>query len=188
MNHELHSQTIRAAAIEDDGSCDVDALLAEVAERLGRAGRRVGGLLMTYPQGRATCAGEMVLVDIETRETYLVSQPLGSGSSGCRADPQGFARASVVLRRLVGRAPDLVICNRFGRLEVEGGGFRAEMLDLMASDVPVLTVVSSRFRDDWLSFTGDAALLRPDIAVVDAWLWRCLAESVPDGAVQPGAT
>ena len=47
--------------------------------------------------------------------------------------------ATVVLRRALADKPDLVVLNRFGRLEAEGGGMSAELLDLMADGVPVLT-------------------------------------------------
>jgi len=125
-----------AAAILNDGGADADALLAQVAAQQRALGRRVRGLLMTYPEGDASCAAAMVLVDLHTADEYLVSQPMGRGSTGCRADPQGFARASRVLDQALADAPDLVVCNRFGNLEAEGGGFAAEMLALMAQVGP----------------------------------------------------
>lgn len=169
---------LRAAAIEDDGSCDVDALLTDLSARLREQGVSVRGLLMTYPEGRDNCAGAMVLVDLDSRQEYLVSQALGSGAQGCRADVQGFAKASEVLRKALGDAPDLVICNRFGGLEVGGGGFRSELLDLLASDVPVLTAVGSRYRGDWESFTGGATLLPARMDAVHAWLAKTLDRPV----------
>lgn len=159
-----------AAAILDDGTQDVDALLTQIVQSQQQAGRQVRGLLMTYPEGREGCAAPMVLVDLFTREEYLVSQPLGSGSTACRADVQGFARASRVMREALQAAPDLVVSNRFGGLEAEGGGFAAELLDLMGHGVPVLTVVASRHLHAWQRFTGAAAVLPADEAAVTAWL------------------
>lgn len=159
-----------AAAIEDDGLVDVDALLAAVADRLRQAGWRVRGLLMTYPEGGEGCARPMVLVDVDSREPYLVSQPLGRDSRACRADPQGFARASRVLRRAADEVPDLVICNRFGGLEAEGGGFRAELLDILARGLPLLTTVASRHVEAWQRFTGGAAVLPAQAEAIDAWI------------------
>lgn len=161
---------LRAAAVLDDGSVDVDTLLAECAARQRRAGRRVRGLVMTWPDGGPESCGAMVLVDLDTREQYLVSQSLGPASAACRADPQGFARASEVLRRAGAEAPDLVLCNRFGGMEANGEGFRAELLDLMAADIPLLTVVSPRYAAAWSEFTGGAALLPARPEAVDAWI------------------
>ena len=149
------------AAIHNDGSCDVDRLLAEFATAQRGAGRRVLGLLMRQRDRDASCRAEMVLTDIDKGDDYLVSQPMGSGSQSCAADPQGFARASRVLRDALAADPDLVICNRYGSLEAEGGGFAAELLDLMSQGVPVLTAVSTRNLDAWIRFVGSAPLLPP---------------------------
>lgn len=167
---------LRAAAIRHDGSCDVDALLAEVVDAQLRAGRRVRGLLMAPAEQRGDCLVEMVLVDIDTRRGYLVSQQLGRESKACRADPQGFARASEVLRIALDDAPDLIVCNRFGRLESEGAGFSSELLEIMSRDIPFLTVVSHHLVDAWQRFTGGAAaLLPPRREAVDDWLEHVLS-------------
>ncbi len=167
---------LRVAAIVHDGSVDVDALLAAVVRAQRDGGRKVRGLLMTYPDSdAAACAAPMVLVDIVSGEPYRVSQALGSGSKACRADTQGFARASEVLRAALSERPDLVIVNRFGSLEAEGRGFTAELLELMAAGVPLLTAVASRHLDAWQRFTGGATLLPASADAVQAWLDRVLA-------------
>jgi nucleoside-triphosphatase THEP1 len=163
------------AAILDDGRTDADALLAQAARAAREAGRRVRGLLMTYAGGRNDCAADMVLVDVDTLEEYLVSQPLGAAAGSCRADPQGFARASRVLRDAREQAPDLVVCNRFGGMEAGGEGFTAELLELMAEGVPLLTVVSPRHLDAWTRFTGGAQVLPAEPDAVRRWLGRVLA-------------
>lgn len=163
---------ICAAAVLSDGSADIDAQLAAFAERHRLAGLRVRGLVMTYPDGGSSCHGAMVLRDIDTADEYLVSQSLGGGSTGCRADPQGFARASQVLRKALAQAPDLVVCNRFGNLEAENSGFAAELLELMAQGIPVFTVVAARHLQAWRNFSGDAPVLPPQPEAWDAWVQR----------------
>jgi hypothetical protein len=112
----------------------------------------------------------MVLTDIDTGEEYLVSQALGSESASCSADPQGFARASRVLRDALDRSPDLVVCNRFGSLEATNGGFVAELLALLERGIPVLTVVAPAHVDAWERFVGEAPLLPIDPVAWAAWL------------------
>ena len=159
-----------AAAILADGVCDVDQLLAEVAQRQQAAGRRLGGLLMR-PRGMAReCAVDMVLTDLRTGEPYLVSQPRGTASTGCRADLQGFARASQVLRRALVDAPDLVISNRFGGLEALGQGFRAELLALLSQGLPLLTAVAPKHLADWRAFVGGPAELPAELPAIEAWI------------------
>ena len=165
-----NEEPVLVAAIHHDGSADVDAALAVFAERQRSAGRRVFGLLMNHRGADASCQASMVLTDIDTGDEYLVSQPLGAGSNACAADPQGFARASQVLRAALEHEPDLVICNRFGSLEAENGGFAAELLTLMTEGIPVLTVVATRHLPAWQRFVGQAPLLPPEPEAWSAWL------------------
>ena len=166
---------IAAAAILVEGSAEADALLATTARQLRQAGRRVCGLLMQ--RGAGHDCGDMVLQDIRTLDEYLVSQPMGEGSRSCRADPQGFARASTVLRVALEHAPDLVISNRFGQLEAEGQGFCAELLELLANGIPLLTAVAPRHVQAWLAFTGGAPVLPMSPEAVSAWLDRVVVPS-----------
>lgn len=162
-----------AVALLHDRSCDMDALLLSLARELQSRGLRVRGLCMTYPdavEGQPDCACSMVLVDLANGDEYRVSQPMGRDSKACRGDPQGFARASQVLRRALQEQPDLVICNRFGEMEADGRGFSAELLELLAEGVPLLTAVNPRYEAAWQRFTGGAAVLPPRRDVIDAWL------------------
>jgi len=159
-----------AAAIRHDGRIDLDDLLVAFVERQRCAGRRVLGLVMKHRDRGDGCKAAMVLTDIDTGEEYLVSQALGSESASCSADPQGFARASRVLRDALDREPDLVICNRFGSLEAANGGFVAELLALLERGIPVLTVVAPAHVDAWQRFVGEAPLLPVDPEAWAAWL------------------
>jgi nucleoside-triphosphatase THEP1 len=120
-----------------------------------------------------------VLVVIATGDKYLVSQPMGSGSTACRADPQGFARASQIFRTALTRAPDLVVSNRFGDLEVMGNGFAAELLAVMAQGLPLLTTVATRNVEAWQVFTGAGLLLPSDPVAIADWIDRALSLSEP---------
>ncbi len=185
-----HEPPAAVAAIHHDGHTDIDAALAEFAAAQRRAGRRVRGLLMSQRGDGASCRSAMLLTDIHTGDEYPVSQPLGRGSNACSADPQGFARASRVLRDALDQQPDLVICNRFGSLEAANGGFTAELLALLTQGIPVLVAVSTRHLDAWQRFIGEAPLLRADPGAWAAWfegeLGRRGAALKPAGA-PPGS-
>ena len=157
---------VAAAAIVDDRTIDVDRLLASIVRQWKDAGSRVRGCMMKRPPREAGCPTEMILVDIDTAEEYLVSQPMGAGSKGCRADLQGFAKASGIFRAALEQTPDLVVSNRFGDLEVQRGGFVTELLAVMERGIPLLTTVSARNVGAWQEFTGGARLLAPDEATM----------------------
>jgi nucleoside-triphosphatase THEP1 len=171
MRYELTlDESPAVAAIFNDGSSNIDAMLATFAEQQRRAGRRVLGLVMTHRNRGEGCQAAMVLTDIDTGDEYLVSQDLGAESTSCRADPQGFAKASRVLRDALEQQPDLVVCNRFGALEAAKGGFVDELLALLERGIPVLTVVAPRYFDAWQRFIGEAPLLPIDPEAWVAWL------------------
>ncbi|MDN3918719.1 DUF2478 domain-containing protein [Roseateles violae] len=166
-----------AAAIVDDRSLDMDAFLTAIVRRQQALGLRLRGFLMKRPPRENGCAATMVLVDVNDASEYLVSQPLGSGSRGCRADPAAFARASQVLREALEQAPDLIVSNRFGDLELRRGGFSAELLAAMEHGIPLLTTVAQRNAEAWQQFSGAGRLLPPDEAAVSAWLAAAIALS-----------
>jgi hypothetical protein len=180
----------RCAAIVEDGSgTDPDALLEAVVNAQRSRGRRVHGLLMHFPfgrEGRDGCGPQMVLHDIAGGTQYVVSQALGRESHSCRADPDGFARASAVLRNALDAQPDLVVVNRFGGLEANGGGFSAELLQLMLADIPLVTAVAARYQGAWQTFTGGSVLLPPRLDAVQAWLDQALAAPVGPLAAPAG--
>src|SRR5690606_20477910 len=103
--------------------------------------------------------------------------------------PQGFARASRVFRTALAQNPDLVISNRFGNLEVEGGGFHAELLDVMSSGTPLLTVVATRHLDAWRRFSGGVGVALParEAAVMD-WLEHILAARNSKACLAPATS
>ena len=165
-----------AAAIHHDGSSDVDEMLRAFTQQQRAAGRRVLGLLMAPRKRELECQAAMVLVDVDSGDEYLVSQPLGSDSTACRADPQAFAHASRVLREAAERDADLVVCDRFGGMEAENRGFCAELLALMERGIPVLTAVAPLHVDAWREFSGGAPVLPPRIDAWDAWLTAALQQ------------
>ncbi len=178
LREELHEDAAApaVAAIVHDGHSDVDALLDTFARAQRAAGREVRGLLMTHRERGAGCQDDLVLTDIASGDEYLVSQRLGTDSRACKADPQGFALASRVLRDAAQGRPDLVVCNRFGSLEAENGGFVAELLTLLERGIPVLIVVAPRHLQAWQRFVGEAPQLPVEPAAWAAWLDEVLRQ------------
>ncbi|MGE8224475.1 MAG: DUF2478 domain-containing protein [Stenotrophomonas sp.] len=154
-------QPARIAAIVHDGNGEPDGLLAAFAARQLAAGHRVRGLVHLPHEPSAT-GKRMVLMDVtDPQSRYPISQALGAASCGCNLDPRGIADASVVLRRAVQESAALVIANRFGTLESQGGGMADELLALMLAGIPLLTAVKLPYLDVWRDFTGGTAVELP---------------------------
>lgn len=173
MMRAMQHPEIKLAAIHDDGTGNVHALLRALVAEWRAQGHDVQGLLTRPGPPGAACSADMVLVDVANGDEYLISQNLGKEAQGCRADPTGFARASQVLRRAADTPAALAVSNRFGKLESLGEGFADELMALLSAGVPVLTVVSAQHREAWDAFTGGAPVLAAEAADVQAW-WRAL--------------
>lgn len=148
---------------------DIETLLAEFAAALKSQGARVGGLLQRSSK-EANGRPRMELIDIESGETFRISQNLGANSSACCVDPTGVATASLVLRRAIAGRPDLLIINKFSGLEAKGEGLRGEFLEALASGLPVLSGLSLRHRGAFEDMAqGAARYLEADGGALLRW-------------------
>ena len=164
------NKRLNVAVIVHDVDSSPGQLLGEFARDVHGRGRKICGLIQEKaPYGKD---GELrrALFDIDRGKHFFISQKLGLGSVSCSLDTSVMAEASGVLRRSLDDGAELVIVNRYGEQEVGGGGFSAEMLNLMASGMPLLTAVSEKYLADWRHFTGNSAVeLPPRRDAVDEW-------------------
>ncbi len=158
------------AAIVTRTSGEANRLIADFAVRQKAAGWRIRGLIQEQPACDDGC--QIFVVDLDDGTRYPITQDLGPGSDSCGLDPTLIADASRVMRRITDEGADLAVFNRFGGLEVEGGGFAAEMLTLMASGIPVLVIVPDRHLAQWREFTGGlSSELSPNANALDSWFF-----------------
>lgn len=168
------------AAIAHDGHGIAEPVLEGFVQRVRAQGWRVRGLLQVSevdrpePQSGGACQRRMELVDIAQGERYLISQALGKGSTACCLDAAGVAAASVVLRRALDQQPDLIVANRFGKLEVQGTGLRQDIAAAVVAGVPLVTAVDARFLPEWQAFAGELGVtLPPAVEALEQW-WHQL--------------
>lgn len=146
------------ALVQQDSSSDsdteADTLQAAWVQALQQAGWRVGGVLQrvaTWPRG----GKRMQLLDVRSAQVFEISQDLGPQSKGCCLDPAGVVEASSVLRQALADGVDVVVTNRFGGLEAQGGGFVAEIAALAEAGIPLLTIVAPSHLAAWRTLTGE---------------------------------
>ena len=165
----------RLAAIVFERDEDVDAALAEFVAGARRAGARVAGVLQYRVEARDCECHDVRLADIVSGAEIPIMQDLGAGATGCRVDTAAIAAAAGLISEAIAQAPDLLVLNRFGKLEAEGGGMIAELGQAVALGLPVVVCVPSRFREAWNGFAqGLDAQLRPRRDALDSW-WAALA-------------
>jgi hypothetical protein len=156
----------------DDGP---DALVLDFIAALRGNGARVAGLVQEFGDDE----DDIFVRDLETGELVPIMQNLGPEAEGCRVDPRGVAAAAGLLARARRTRPDLLIVNRFGRLESEGGGLLQEIGAAVADGDALLVCVPLRYRDAWNTFAGGLdAQLPPTREALETW-WASLRALQP---------
>jgi len=153
----------------------VDGLLVELSRRLRRRDLRLAGLVQHNEDDACTVCGDMALEDLATGQRILISEQRGPGAGGCRLDPQGLAMSAGLAAASIGADDvDLVILNKFGKAEAEGGGLRDEFALAVGRGLPTLTAVGEALLPAWRAFAGDAwQRLEPTLGALEAW---CVAQ------------
>lgn len=164
--------TVSLAAVVYGSDQDCDALLAAfAAARLGEGFRVVG--LVQVNGADMTCEGmEMALKDLATGRQVNICQDLGAGSVGvCRLDATGLAEAAGLLRAALVTPADLVVVNKFGRMEADGAGLVGEIGEAAGSGRPLIIGVPRRLVEAWDAFAGgmDVKLACDEQALTDWW-------------------
>jgi hypothetical protein len=159
-----------------DISDGVDAVLSEVIERLRARRVRIGGLLQRRGDPLPNGKFQIWVNDITTGETIRLDSPRGAGASVCILDPDALAQAACMLRRITETRPDVIIVNRFGHAEAQGGGMRPEIADAICSAAAVL--ISARIGysaalEDFLG--GPPTELDPSAVAIADWAERAAA-------------
>lgn len=167
------------AAVVYQAGFHVDEFLAEIARRLAAQGMRLGGVVQENAGPRSACAA-MTLVDLASRGRFGISQDLGMAAAGCRLDPRGLADAESPLAAMMSADPDLIILNKFGKAEAEGGGLRGILVRAIEREIPVLTAVRPPYTEAWERFHGGLAVaLPPEAEAVQAWCRGAAEQRVP---------
>jgi molybdopterin molybdotransferase len=147
---------------------EADPVLARLADRLQSCGIDTAGMVQRNPEvpGRVRCNMEVEI--LPDGERLLISEDRGAEARGCRLDPGMLLAAVAKAQTRLAAGADILILNRFGKLEAEGGGGRDLIAAAVAQAVPVLVAVPWRNIDAFRAFAGEFASEMP-IAAFEAW-------------------
>jgi nucleoside-triphosphatase THEP1 len=163
---------MRLAAIKYDGTGGplVDEVLVEVAHVLKGNGVTVAGAIQRNEPvpNRRRCS--ITLEDLASGRRTLASEDRGPHARGCHLNTSALEEAAVLASSSIEPAVDLVIINRFGKQEAEGGGFRQAIEAAILLERPVLVGLSETNRLSWEAFTGSEAEYLPcSLEAVLSW-------------------
>lgn len=171
------SGPVRLAAIGYQAGFPIDDLLRRVADRLRADRIGLAGALQENVGGIPGQCSAMTLVDLTSHGRFLISQDLGLQSEGCRLDARGLSEIGALLDRPFDHRTELLMLNRFGKAEAEGGGLRSVFARAIDVGIPVLTAVRPPYLEAWAQFHGGlAADLPADLNRVLAWCGEAIRE------------
>ena len=162
------------AAVVYGAGDESDRLLLDFSEHLRRSGFRVAGIVQ---RGRAGEAGNSNLgaVMLPGNEVVGMAHDPGSSSCGCRLHAEWVAHSARMLATAIERGVDLVIVNRYGKLETEGHGFIDLIKQTVSADIPALIAVPEPRFAAWTRYSGGMHVrLACWRAALDRW-WQSLA-------------
>lgn len=154
---------------EDDGRAD--AALGELAQRLLADGLRVIGAVQSRDGG--TCADDMLVRLLPEGRLLCISQDLGAGAEGCRLDADALEGAVARIEGAFAAGDtDLLIVNRFGKLEAEGRGFAPLIARALGDGVPVICGLAPKLAPAFEAFAqGLGETVPADPAALALW-WQ----------------
>lgn len=172
-NDDCAAETDRPilAVVYDDGIA-ADRFLAEVGYKLRDGGVNVGGVVQrnTFVRNRAKC--DMELEELQSGEVFQISEDRGAFAKGCRMDRSVLARIASAMADVVEQCPAILVVNKFGKVEAEGGGLRDIIAQAVQRGIPTIVGVPLRNIDQWRAFAGDFAQeLRLEAASNAVWRW-----------------
>lgn len=144
------------AYVSETGRGASDAVLAQVVALLAAEGVRMAGTVQSNTErpDRAHC--DMDVQVLPDGPWFRISQDLGNQSKGCRLDPGALEQAVMAATPRLDGAEVLVI-NKFGKLEAEGRGFCALIAEALSRGMTVLVGVNGLNRPAFETFAGGMA-------------------------------
>ena len=172
LAHELSSEHVRSvAAIVYSNEAYPDAIFKTLVSRCRARGLSLVGVLQHQVFEGADRRCDVFLEDLTSGHRTALFEDRGAGASGCRLDEAALAEATARVEGSLEHAPNLLVLNKFGKVECEGGGLRDLIASAIDRGIPVVIGVPRRNLDAWRNFAGEFAVELSDRAgEVERWL------------------
>jgi len=164
------------AAIAYEADDDPDRLLSDFAEELRRSGYRVAGAIQ---HGAHASGGSPLGAVILPREEVVdLGHHRNDDAPGCGIDTERLAGIARVITTAIEEGVDLVIVNRFGKLEAQGRGLIQLIKRAVDADIPVVTAVPQRRFAAWVKYSNGMSVRLPcRRTALDAW-WQSVESHI----------
>ena len=182
LAHELSPGHARpVAAIVYANEIYPDALFKTLVQRSRALGLTLAGVLQhqAFAGGDRRC--DVILEDLATGHRTALFENRGAGARGCRLDEAALAEATARVEGSFEQVPHLLVLNKFGKVECDGGGLRDLIASAIDRGIPVIIGVPERNLGPWRDFAGEFAVEFPDDAdLIGKWLEATVAASLAE--------
>lgn len=159
------------AAIVYDNEAYPEALFRQIVDTCRAAGIATAGVLQHLAFAGADRRCDVLLEDLATGHRTALFENRGPGARGCRLDEAALAKATARVEGSLENRPDVLILNKFGKVECDGGGLRDLIAKAIDRGIPVVIGVPRRNLESWRSFVGEFAVeLSDQMEEVARWL------------------
>jgi nucleoside-triphosphatase THEP1 len=161
--------TSRIGVISGSDSTAAQAAIAAAVSDWRAKGARIAGVLSEGHGLPDRSCGAGYLCDIESGERFIIYRVVpAAGSTVCHIDAEGVeAACAAILRRIA--ASDLVVFNKFGKLEAMHRGLWQALEAAVAAGKPSLLALSEKHAGAFRAFAPDAARLVPEREALSRW-------------------
>ncbi|HEX3574483.1 MAG TPA: DUF2478 domain-containing protein [Rhodopila sp.] len=182
-NQSIDDVAVRIGVLFYESSVEVDAIMTTAVAYIRARGITVGGLLQRFGERLPNGKNRMWVDDIVTGQSIRLDLPRGAHARACIVDPDALAQAACMLRRTIEARPGLIVVNRFGHAEADGGGMRAEIADAIFSGATVLLAARISYREALEAFLGGPPTVLPlETSAVIEWIERAAASEQAENA------
>jgi nucleoside-triphosphatase THEP1 len=148
-----------------------DEILRQVVNRCRLRGVRLAGVIQHRPRDPGHRC-DMLLEDLATRRQTAIFASRGRGARGCQLDEYAMLNVVSEIELALKNGPELVVLNKFGKVEAEGMGMRDLITQAVCMGIPVIVGVPARNLQAWREFAGEFSVELNSSGGVDEWL-RC---------------
>jgi hypothetical protein len=156
--------------------CDSAAACRSISElgyRIRDGGGIVAGIVPYHAARDEAPRCDMEVEELASRFILQLAEDTDKKSSGCRIDPAALQEAAALIAAAFNKDPELVIINKFGRLEAEGFGLGEVISETVDRGIPLVVGVPERHVASWREFTGGLAEEAPlGSPRIQQWLAR----------------
>jgi nucleoside-triphosphatase THEP1 len=164
----MTSAARKLAALTGNDGAMIQALLAEMVADWLAAGTRIAGVTgETHGLPDRIC-GAGILREIATGKAHPIYIDTPLSRTSCHLDAAGVADACAAV---ISQIPtcDLVVLNKFGKLEAMGEGLAPALSAAVAAGKPVLTTVSGKHVNAWRELAPNSVILAAEKTAVQKW-------------------